>query len=176
VDEASFALFSLLIDSRIGVFTMDSSEKSLQDPTVTHELFQLISKMSDDERRTLLKLLEEGLLKGRCRRLHIRKALHAPIHYTTKGGTFRDFIQNISLGGLFILTRRTFSVGQGVAIPFSPPRIGTTVWVAGDVVRVSEEGIAVKFRSTNARQKTAIISFVSSPEYVQSGSKKFPRR
>jgi hypothetical protein len=176
VDDTSFALFNLLIDPRIGVFTMDNSEKSLQDPTVTHELFQLISKMSDDERRTLLKLLEEGLLKGKCRRLHIRKALHAPIHYTTKGGTFRDFIQNISLGGLFILTGRTFSVGQRVAIPFSPASIGTTVWVSGDVVRVREEGIAVNFRSINARQKTAIISFASSPEYVQSGSLKFPHR
>jgi hypothetical protein len=66
VDDASFVPFSVLIDSHMGVFTMDNSEKSLQDPTVTHELFQLISKMSDDERRTLLKILKEGLLKDKC--------------------------------------------------------------------------------------------------------------
>jgi hypothetical protein len=47
---------------------MDFEENNLQYPTVTHRLFQLISTMSDDERRTLLKLLENGLLKGKCRR------------------------------------------------------------------------------------------------------------
>ena len=155
---------------------MDDSEKSLQDPTVTHELFQLISKMPDDERRTLLKLLKEGLLKGKCRRQHFRKALHVPIHYNTEGSTFRDFIQNISLGGLFILSKRTFSVGQRVEIPFFPLSIGETVWVAGDVVRVTEEGIGVKFTSTNARQKAAIMSLASISEYVQSGSKKISHR
>ena len=155
---------------------MDYSEQSLQDPTITHKLFQLISRMSGDERRALLRLLRKGLLKGKCRRQHFRKALHVPIHYNTKGNTLRGFIQNISLGGLFILSKGTFSVGQPVEIPFFPLSIGETVWVFGDVVRVTEEGIGVKFRSTNARQKTAIISFASSPEYVQSGSKKFPRR
>ncbi|MEJ2725617.1 MAG: PilZ domain-containing protein, partial [Deltaproteobacteria bacterium] len=156
--------------------TMDDSEKSLQDPTVTHELFQLISKMSDDERRTLLKLLKDGLLKGKCRRQHFRKTLHVPIHYNTKGGTFRDFIQNISLGGLFLLSRRTFSVGQRVEIPFFPLSIGETVWVTGDVVRVTEQGIAVKFRSTDATQKTAIMSLASTSGYFQSGSKKVSHR
>jgi Tfp pilus assembly protein PilZ len=160
----------------MGVFTMDNSEKSLQDPTVTHELFQLISKMSDDERRTLLKLVKEGLLKEKCRRQHFRKALHVPIHYNTKGGTFQGFIQDISLGGLFILSRRTFSVGQRVEIPFFPLSIGETVWVAGDVVRVTEEGIGVKFRATNARQKTAIMSLASTSEYFQSESKEIAHR
>jgi len=148
---------------------MDYSEKSLQDPTITYRLFQLISRMSDDERCTLLKLLREGLLKGKCRRQHFRQALHVPIHYTTKGGTFRDFIQNISLGGLFILSRRNFSVGQGLAIAFTSPSIDKTIWIAGDVVRVTADGIGVKFRSTNARQKTAIMSVASTPPYVHSG-------
>jgi hypothetical protein len=176
VDDASFVPFSVLIDSHMGVFTMDNSEKSLQDPTVTHELFQLISKMSDDERRTLLKILKEGLLKDKCRRRHFRKALQVPIHYNTKGNTLRGFVQNISLGGLFILSKGTFLVGQPVEIPFFPLSIGETVWVFGDVVRVTEEGIAVKFRSTNARQKTAIMSLASTSEYFQSGSKKVSYR
>ena len=155
---------------------MDYSEKSLQDPTVMHKLFQLISTMSDDERRILLKLLREGLLKNKCRRLHFMKALHAPMHYTTKGGTFRDFMQNISLGGLFILSRRNFSVRQGLGIPFTSPSIGKTIWIAGDVVRVTADGIGVKFRSINARQKTAVMSLASTPEYAQSGPIKFPHR
>jgi c-di-GMP-binding flagellar brake protein YcgR len=141
----------------------------LQDPTITYRLFQLISRMSHDERCALLRLLREGLLKGKCRRQHFRKAFHVPIHYTTEGGTFRDFIQNISLGGLFILSQRSLSVGQSLAIAFFSPSIDKNVWIAGDVVRVTVDGIGVRFRPTNARQKTAVISFASTPPYVHSG-------
>ena len=151
---------------------MDYSEQSLQDPTITYKLFQLLSRMSDDERRALLRLLREGLLKGKCRRHHFRKAFHVPIYYTTNGGTFRDFIQNISLGGVFILSQRTFSVGQSLAIAFTSPSIVKTVWITGDVVRVTADGIGVRFRSTNARQKTAVMSLVSTPDYTHSGPSK----
>jgi hypothetical protein len=137
---------------------MDYSEQSLQDPTITHKLFQLISRMSDDERRALLRLLREGLLKGKCRRRHFRKALDVPVHYTTKGGTFRDSIQNISIGGLFILSRRHFFVGESLTIAVSSPSTDKTVWILGDVVRVTADGIGLRFRSTTASQRAAIMS------------------
>jgi len=41
-----------------GCSTMDSSEMPPQDPTMTHQLFQLITEMSADEKRTLLKILK----------------------------------------------------------------------------------------------------------------------
>jgi len=37
---------------------MDSSEMPLQDPTMTHQLFQLITEMSADEKRISLKILK----------------------------------------------------------------------------------------------------------------------
>lgn len=43
---------------------MDPDSKGLQDMTVAHRLFELVTSMSDDERHTLLELLEKGLLKG----------------------------------------------------------------------------------------------------------------
>jgi hypothetical protein len=142
-------------------FAMDSSEMHLQDPTITHQLFQLIAEMSEDEKRALLKLLKEGALKGKCRRQHLRKPLHMPVRYTNKAGVSSGSIENISLGGVFILSRGAFSTGQSLAIAFSPPGIEKTVWIVADVVRTTPEGIGARFRSMNQIQKAAVISVAS---------------
>lgn len=134
---------------------------SLQDPAITHQLFKLIAKMSDDERRTLLRLLEDGLLKGKCRRRHYRKHLRLPVHYATRGRTYSGYIQNISLGGVFIPTRFRFSLGQGVVLAFPPPNGNTYIKMVGEVVRLGPEGIGVKFKSLSQKEKTALLSLTS---------------
>jgi hypothetical protein len=140
---------------------MDSSKMPLQDPTITHQLFQLIAEMSEDEKRTLLELLKGGALRGKCRRQHLRKPVHKPVRYTSKYGLSSGVIRDISLGGVFILCRGTFSLGQSLAVAFSPANFKETLWIAGDVMRVTPEGIGVRFRSMNEIQKTAVISIAS---------------
>ena len=140
---------------------MDSSEMPLQDPTITHQLFQLITEMSENEKRNLLKLLKGGALKGKCRRQHFRKPLHMPVRYTNKGGPSSGVIRDISLGGVFIFSRGAFSLGQSFSVAFSPTDVEKTVWIAGDVMRITPEGIGVRFRSMNEIQKTAVISVAS---------------
>ena len=137
---------------------------SLQDPSVTHELFQKIVKMSDDERRTLLNLLQNGLLKGKCRRNHHRKALRLPVQYVSRGRTYSGYTRNISLGGLFLPTRFSFSVGQGLALAFLHQGHHSYLKVMGVVVRVSPEGIGIKFNPLNQREKTGLMSLSSSAE------------
>ena len=140
---------------------MDSSKIPLQDPTITHQLFQLITEMSEDEKRALLHLLKGGALKGKCRRQHFRKPVRMPVRYTNKAGLSNGVIRDISLGGVFILSRGAFSRGQSLSISFSSANFEKTVWIAGDVMRVTPEGIGVKFRSMNQMQKTAVISAAS---------------
>jgi Tfp pilus assembly protein PilZ len=145
---------------------MASSKMPLQDHTITHQLFQLITEISEDEKRTLLKLLKGGALKGKCRRQHFGKPLHMPVRYTNKDGLFSGVIQDISLGGVFILSRGTFSLGQSLSIAFSVPGIEKSIWIVGDVMRVTPEGIGVKFRSMSEIQKTAIASVASRLEEI----------
>jgi Tfp pilus assembly protein PilZ len=137
---------------------------SLQDPAITHKLFKLIVKMSDDERRTLLNLLSRGLLKGKCRRKYYRKPLRLPVYYASKGRTYSGYIQNISLGGVFIPSRFRFSVGEGLVLAFPPQNSNTHVKVMGEVVRTSPEGIGVKFKSLTHKEKTALLSLSSGKE------------
>lgn len=157
LDIIVFCIASLLDQ----VLSMDSLEMSLQDPTIAHQLFQLISEMSEDEKRTLLKLLKEGLLKGKCRRQHFRKSVHMPVRYTNKAGLSSGLIRDISLGGMFIMIRGAFSLGQRLSVALSPANLDRTIWIAGDVTRITPEGIGVRFRSLNETQKTAVLAAAS---------------
>jgi Tfp pilus assembly protein PilZ len=134
---------------------------SLQDPSITHELFTIIVKMSDDERRMLLNLLRNGLLKGKCRRKHYRERLRLPVHYVSQGRTYSGYTQNISLGGLFLPTRFRFSIGQGLLLAFPPESNRSHLKLMGQVVRISSEGIGVQFSSLNHKEKTALLSLSS---------------
>jgi hypothetical protein len=140
---------------------MDLEENDLQYPAVTHRLFQLITEMSDDERRTLLNLLENGLLKGKCRRGHFRKPLRLPVTYAIGKHAYRDFIKDISLGGVFIFTRTPFQAGQQIRLVFRKKDSDNPVTILGKVARVTPEGIGIKFLSLNNDKKTAILSLAS---------------
>jgi hypothetical protein len=140
---------------------MNSSEMLLQDPTITHQLFQLVTEMSEDEKRTLLKLLKRGALKDKCRRQHFRKVVHMPVRYTNRAGLSSGVIRDISLGGAFILSRRSLTLGKNLSVSFFPASFEKTVWFTGDAVRATPEGFGVRFATIDEIQKAAIISIAS---------------
>jgi hypothetical protein len=140
---------------------MDFGEKDLQYPTVTHRLFQLITGMSDDERRTLLKLLENGLLKGKCRREFFRKPFCLQVAYAMGDRTYRNYIKDISLGGVFIFTRNAFQAGQQINILFGNGDSTRPVKMLGKIARATTEGIGVQFLSPDIDKITAIMSLAS---------------
>jgi Tfp pilus assembly protein PilZ len=140
---------------------MESSEKRLQDPMVTHRLFELITSMSDDERGTLLKLMEEGLLKGKCRRAYLRKKMYLPVAYANERDVYRNFIRDISFGGVFILTSVPFEVGEEIKILFKDGDNYSSLRFLGKISRVAPEGIGVRFISMNNNRKAAILYLTS---------------
>jgi c-di-GMP-binding flagellar brake protein YcgR len=100
-------------------------------------------------------------LKDKGRRQHVRKIVHAPVRYTDRSGLSSGVIRDISLGGAFILTRRAFSLRQKPSVSFFPSDFEKTVWITGDVVRVTPEGFGVRFRSIDETQKAALTSLAS---------------
>jgi len=117
--------------------------------------------MSDDERRTLLAHLENGLLKGKCRRGYFRKPLNLPVTYAIGENAYRDSTKDISLGGVFIFTRRYFQIGQQIRMVFRNKDNENPVKIFGKVTRVTTERIGVKFLSMNNDKKTAILTLAS---------------
>jgi len=105
---------------------------------------QLIADMCRGDLETESKELEEMLSKGRRR--HYRKPFFMVVDYTTQGHAYRDFIQNISPGGVFIETPMSFRIGQELSLTFELPSCQHHIKISGEVVRTSPQGIGVKFK------------------------------
>ena len=121
---------------------MRDPKKQLNQSSVTSPL-ELIADMCKGDLEAESKELEEILSKGK--RKHYRKPFFMVVDYTTQGHAYRDFIQNISPGGVFIESRMPFSVGQELSLTFALPTYQKHVKISGEVVRTSPQGIGVKF-------------------------------
>jgi Tfp pilus assembly protein PilZ len=133
-------------------FEMQSNESS-----ITARLIELIKNMPEDEQRALLKDLEEKPFEGR--RKHARKPFLMAVDYSTQDHVYKDFIQDISTGGVFIQTHMPFSVGQEVSLTFPLPNYRKHIKIVGEVVRSTPQGVGVKFKMANQDQE-AMITFL----------------
>jgi len=105
--------------------------------------------------------LDDGLLKGKCRRRFFRKPLRLPVIYAFGGRTYRNYTKDISIAGVFMFTRNTFQLGQSISI-FSRDHDSTPpVKILGKVARATLEGIGVEFLSPDIDKITAIVSLAS---------------
>ena len=136
-------------------FEIQSNESS-----ITARLIELIKNMPEDEQRALLKDLEEKPFEGR--RKHARKPFLMAVDYSTQDHVYKDFIQDISTGGVFIQTHMPFSVGQEVSLTFPLPNYQKHIKIVGEVVRSSPQGVGVKFKMADKDQAAIITSLLES--------------
>ncbi len=120
---------------------------------------KLIAEMCENAERTDLEALEEIVFEGN--RKHARKALMAVVDYATQDQAYRDFIKNISAGGVFIETSVPASIGQELSLTFALPYHQANIKITGEVVRVSPQGIGVRFKAAKRHQDTGEKKVVS---------------
>ena len=125
---------------------MDSVQQP-KDVATTLRLMDLIDNMSEDQRQALLSMLEDWQFTKR--RKHPRKSWLAPVDYTVEGRAFKDFIRNISAGGVFIETRTAFSVGQEISMSFSSTGFEEPIKIGGKIFWANMLGIGVRFSTEN---------------------------
>ena len=133
---------------------MNQSNRS----NLTVRLFELIKGLSEDEQRSLLRELEEKLSRGK--REHERKPFFMIIDYSTEDRVYKDYIQNISAGGVFIETQMPFTSGQELSLSFPLPNYQKYIKISGEIVRTSPQGIGVQFKTANQEQEEMIKSLV----------------
>lgn len=110
-------------------------------------LMELILAMNDEQRMDLLNKLEalpsDDLSLGD--RNEVRKEFEKNISFSVQDRKYRAICKDISNGGIFIQTNEVFSVGQTVIlnIPFSDG--SREIKVPAEIVRVSGQGIGLKF-------------------------------
>ena len=139
---------------------MTTFEIQPNESRITARLIELIKSMPEDEQRTLLKDLEEKPFEGR--RKHVRKPFLMAVDYSTQDHVYKDFIQDISTGGVFIQTHMPFTIGQEVSLTFPLPNYQKHIKVVGEVVRSTTQGVGVKFKMADQDQTAMITSLLES--------------
>ena len=137
---------------------MTISDIQSNEASITARLIQMIKNMSEAEQRTLLKDLEEK--QSEEKRKHVRKPFLMAVDYSTQDHVYKDFIQDISAGGVFIQTSMPFTVGQEVSLTFPLPNYKKHLKIVGEVVRSTKHGVGVKFKVADQDQEAIINSFL----------------
>jgi len=111
----------------------------------------LIAEMCRNAERSDLEALEDIVFAGK--RKHTRMPLRAVVDYAAHGQAYRDFIHNISAGGVFIETAMPISIGQELALTFELPSYNVPIKITGEVVRISPQGIGVRFKAAKQHRE-----------------------
>ena len=121
-------------------------------------LFRLLNDMSDEEMWQLLEELEER--QNKKQRKYSQKGFLTIIEYNEDNRYYKDFNQDISGSGVFIKTSQTFSVGQTILMTFMSPDKQKPFRINGEIIRIHEDGIGVKFKIESRVQEAALKSLV----------------
>ena len=113
---------------------------------VEARLSTVISKMSEKEKRDLLERLEKWEeSKDQEARKHYRRETSIYAVFSGQDCYFRDYIKDISAGGLFIETGTALFINQELIITFFLPDASKPVKIKGKVVRTDSKGVGIKF-------------------------------
>ena len=126
---------------------MSNSDQQLEHATEMDYLAELTEEMIQVKRQALLNVLKERKYVGR--RKHARKSCFVAVDYAVGDRAFKDFITNISLGGLFVETHKGFPVKQEIVMSFSSAKFERPVKAIGQIVRSVPQGIGVAFETAN---------------------------
>jgi len=143
---------------------MENQNKEVKGGNVTDQLIARIKRMTLENQAVLLKELDEG--KGRKLRQHDRKTFFMIVDYIVEGRYFRDFIQDMSDTGVFIKTSQDVPLGRKILMTFMSPDNQQPFKINGEAVRVTSEGIGVKFIVESQVQEAVIKSLV---QMIKSG-------
>jgi hypothetical protein len=129
---------------------MTKTENDFDDVDITSRLLNLIFDMPVELKLRLIKILDKWESEGA--RKHQRKPWVIPIAYSTDDQAFKDVIKDISNGGVFIETKKSFTAGQTITMNFRLSKSQKLIQATGEIVRSNSQGIGVKFkRQSNKR-------------------------
>jgi hypothetical protein len=113
---------------------------------VIARLFDIIARLSEDNRRKLLEVLEKRQpSETSIKRKYPRKPYQVNVDLSIDDFLFTHVTQNVSQGGAFIETDLPFLANKELSMAFTLPGDGDPVKTTGKIVRTDSAGIGVKF-------------------------------
>jgi len=146
--------------------------KQLLGKELKTQLFKLIVALPEDRQLVLLEQmgdfpsaempvktvsLEET---GTSMRENSRKPCLINANYRVQGQSFKSYILDISIGGVFIETEDRIPVGQQLMMKFSLPNSPEPFTLSGEVAWNSPQGFGVKFDRITPQQGQLLKSYI----------------
>ncbi len=75
----------------------------------------------------------------------LKRYLPTDIECKTIDSEFMASVQNLGATSAFIITQKPLTMGQEIAMTIKFPNNGDTIKATGDIVRITAEGVGVKF-------------------------------
>jgi len=138
---------------------MERTNNGLATNEVHTIILEKVSGLSEEEKRQLLKDLDEEQISEK--RKYDRKDFVRVIDYIVDDRYYRDFIQDISEGGLFIDTSNQFSAGQKILMTFVSPDYQKPFKIHGEIIHAKTDGIGVKFKIESQVQESVLKNYVN---------------
>lgn len=142
---------------------MIASEEQMERYKVIGRLVELIHNLTGERLEKLLQQLEKEIIDEAQKegdRKNVRISCLISVDYADSERVFKDYIQDISSGGVFIKTRESFAIGEEIVLSMSLAGNGKAFKIPAEVVRKAEDGIGVRFKLSSQIQKTIIECFL----------------
>jgi hypothetical protein len=125
---------------------MTNNDNQLTIKEVYNKILTIIASLSESQMRNLLKsLVNWQQSKFDEKRKYPRKQTFVWTECSASTRFFTDFIQNLSVSGLYIETQLPFFVGEELSMTFSLPGADAPIKITGKIVRIDSNGIGVQF-------------------------------
>ncbi len=129
---------------------MTGSFESDKESKLDARLKELLNDISEgietaprEVKQRLLTMLQD--LRTKNTRKYTRKPVSIEVAYTVQDQLYKNFVKNISAGGVFIDTPAAFAAGEKITLTFSPPDQEEPIKIDGQIVWNSPGGLGVKF-------------------------------
>ncbi len=138
---------------------MQAGDSPAPDAPVYEQLIDKIKTLTAGQQTELLALIDDRW--GVKSRQDDRKDFFMTVDYVVAGRYYRDFIQDMSDGGVFIKTRQNFEPGQEILMTFMSPDQQKPFKIPGEIMRTLENGIGIRFKKESPVQAETIAALVS---------------
>lgn len=138
---------------------MQGGDSLTPEAPVYDRLLEKIGTLSTGQQAELLVLIDDRW--GEKSRKDDRKDFFMTVDYVVKDRYYRDFIQDMSDGGVLIKTRQKFEPGQDILMTFMSPDQQKPFKILGEIMRTLDDGIGVRFKKESQVQAESIAALVT---------------
>ena len=132
-----------------------STHSGADNAELTQRVMNLVANLSAEKKQILLEILIEWQQKEQ--RSDSRVACLIAVDYATQKRAYRDFMQDLSKGGVFIETREPLNTGETISLTFTIPNSQNHFKMAGKIVRTDDKGVGVEFDTKLSQYQERII-------------------